>query len=129
VIPFRLVMAMAALLVGSVPAYAANQANTQSGHFFVLVGGIAALFVGLGLWRAVGRHGVKGLLETALRLIVAVPGICSLHASATRTEQRVLGPPGTPLATWPQPPPPMPSCSASCAMHLAIGAFVRTGIS
>jgi type IV secretory pathway TraG/TraD family ATPase VirD4 len=70
----RSVLAAAVFLAGSLPAHAATQASSSGGHFLVLVGGIAALFVGLTLWRAVGRYGVKGLLESALRLIVAVPG-------------------------------------------------------
>ena len=73
-IPFRLLLVLAALLAGILPARAATQASSSGGHFLVLVGGLAALFVGLGLWRVVGRHGVKGLLESALRLIVAVSG-------------------------------------------------------
>ena len=73
-IAVRLLLVLAALLAGILPAHAATQASSSGGHFLVLVGGLAALFVGLGLWRAVGRHGVTGLLESALRLIVAVPG-------------------------------------------------------
>ena len=92
-IAVRLLPAAAVLLAGSPPAYATTQANSSGGHFLLLVGGIAALFVGLGLWRAVGRHGVKGLLESALRLIVAVPGTWA----AVSGSHRLSGVPPTSL--------------------------------
>ncbi len=73
--PARLMLTAGFLLVGTISADAATPDNASGGNFFVVIGGLVVLFVGLSMWRRVRRDGVKGLLETALRFVVAVPGM------------------------------------------------------